>query len=209
MKYYVYISDSKVDMLLPQVPHEVKKKVATEWKLDLKIFGATRKEERETHDNRVARLEAVVSFIEEFGNVGSADEPGEYVEDTLPMRWGPYGWWRGSSDSPLVYFGGETENTIIGLGGSSMHLLGNKGPSVASSHSATPSLMAYLGKELALDLGEDEDPYPPLQAVDLATSQMRGPQQTTHFLAKKLLFGPGTRGRKTLLATPLYVTLGD
>jgi hypothetical protein len=198
-------------MILPQIPHEVKKKVATEWRLDLKVFGSTRKEERETDDNRVARLEAVVSFIEEFGDVGSTDEPSEYVEDTLPMRWGPYGWWRGGSlDSPLVYFGGETENTIVGLGGSSKHLLGSTGPSSAHSHSATPSLMAVLGKELALDLGEDERPYPPLEAVWLATTQMEGPRQTMHFLAKKLLFGRSERGsRNVLLASPLYVTLAD
>ena len=66
MQYYVYISDSKVDMLLPQIPHDIRKKVATEWKLDLKVFGSTRKEEHETEDNRIARLEAVSSFIEEF-----------------------------------------------------------------------------------------------------------------------------------------------
>ncbi len=199
-------------MILPQIPHEVKKKIATEWKLDLKVFGSTRKEEHETDDNRVARLEAVVSFIVEFGDVGSADEPGEYVEDTLLMRWGPYGWWRGGSlDSPLVYFGGETEATIVGLGGSSKHLLGVSGQSSAHSHSATPSLMAVLGKELALDLGEDEHPFPPLHAVELATTQMVGPQQTMHFLAKRLLFGPVTRPRQrnVLLATPLYVTLAD
>ncbi len=37
-KYYIYISDAKMDMLLPQVPHGLKKKVATEFKLK-RLFG--------------------------------------------------------------------------------------------------------------------------------------------------------------------------
>lgn len=62
MKYYIYISDAKVDMLFPQVPHDIKKKVATEWKMDLKLLSAARKVETESEDNRIARLETVVDF---------------------------------------------------------------------------------------------------------------------------------------------------
>jgi hypothetical protein len=29
MKYYIYISDAKVDMLVPQLPHDIKKKVVS------------------------------------------------------------------------------------------------------------------------------------------------------------------------------------
>ena len=38
MKYYIYISDAKVNMLLAQIPHNIKKKVATEFKIDLKVI---------------------------------------------------------------------------------------------------------------------------------------------------------------------------
>jgi hypothetical protein len=38
MKFYLYISDAKIDMLLPQIAHEAKKKIATEFGFDLKIF---------------------------------------------------------------------------------------------------------------------------------------------------------------------------
>lgn len=108
MKYYVYISDAKVDMLFPQVPHEIKKKVALEFKMDLKLLSESRKTETESDDNRIARLETVVDFIREFGNVGTVDEPNEYIEGILPMRWGPY-MNNNGIDSPVVYFGGETE----------------------------------------------------------------------------------------------------
>jgi hypothetical protein len=75
-------------MLPPQVPHELKKKVAFEFKLDLKLLSASRRSETEGADDRIARLETVVNFIRETGDIGSVDAPREYVEDALPMKWG-------------------------------------------------------------------------------------------------------------------------
>jgi len=117
MKYYLYISDAKVDMLLPQIPHELKKKVATEFGFDLKILTAKRKVETEYGDDRIARLETVVEFIRRYGNLGSVDEPNEYIEGTLPMRFS-------IASENVAYFSGRTEKTLLGLGGSSKHLIG-------------------------------------------------------------------------------------
>ncbi len=86
MKYYIYISDTKVDMLFPQVPHDIKKTVATKFGLDIKLFSASRKTETESEENRITRLEAVLEFIREYGNLGSTDDPDDYFEDVLPMR---------------------------------------------------------------------------------------------------------------------------
>jgi hypothetical protein len=44
MKYYVYISDAKIDMLLPQVPHEVKKKMASEFGFDFKLLKGSKRQ---------------------------------------------------------------------------------------------------------------------------------------------------------------------
>lgn len=222
MKYYIYISDAKVDMLLPQVPHDIKKKVATEFGIDLKLLTAKRKTEEETDENRISRLETVVKFIQEYGNVGRVDEPDQYVADTLPMRWGPYGWGAAS----YVYFGGETNKTILGLGGSIHHVIGNVGNSPASSASATPNLLSYLRKHVETHESEvknDEDDelisFPAgweLRAIHLATTGMQGPLQQLEFLAKRLLHGPNPypetdRGAdvQVLLATPLYVAMAD
>ncbi len=85
MKYYVYISDAKVDMLLPQITQEQKKKLATEFKIDLKILSASRKTETEMDDNRITKLEAVCEFIRQYGNLGTVDAPDEYIEDSMPL----------------------------------------------------------------------------------------------------------------------------
>lgn len=217
MKYYIYISDSKVDMLLAQIPHEQKKKIATEFKVDLKLLSASRRAEAEDESNRFTRVEAVATFIREYGNVGSVDAPDEYVEGDMLMRWGPYLNTSAFSrdDSPLVYFGASTDRTIIGLGGSAKHVIGNTGPSSTHSHSITPMLIGYLKANLEPGGGEDlpgRMDTEPLWAVSLATEQMKGPEQRLEFLAKRLLYGrpPGSNsGQKILLATPLYVAMAD
>jgi hypothetical protein len=224
VKYYIYISDAKVDMLFPQVPHDIKKKVATEWKMDLKLLSASRRVETEGEDNRIARLETVVDFIREYGNVGSVDEPDEYVEDALIMRWGDYGFQ--VKDNPVVYFGGETTKTVVGLGGSMKHLIGNSGSCSVDSHSFTPLLLNFLSRELGLQEGNGgleavpsrfKETFTPTKAVELATLQMMGVQQNVEFMAKRLAYGsaemfnenPALRARHVLLASPLYVAMVD
>ena len=86
MKYYLYVSDAKVDMLIAQIPHDTRQRIANEFKIDLKIVSASRKTDRTAGDNRFARLETVVGYIREYGNVGSVDEPDEYIEGSLRMQ---------------------------------------------------------------------------------------------------------------------------
>jgi hypothetical protein len=217
MKYYIYVSDAKVDMLLPQIPHEARQRIAFEFKFDLKLLSASRRSETETDDNRFNRLEAVAAFIREYGNLGTVDAPDEYIEGTLEMNWGPYGGEAFDTESPLIYFGGVTEQTIVGLGGSAKHLIGSNGSSQPHSHSATPFLVHRLIKELGSSLSHEEGSRPnedsdywSLRAAELATTQMKGPKQQVEFLAKRLLYGKGySKKKKILLATPLYVAMAE
>jgi len=228
MKFYVYISDAKVDMLLPQVPHDVKKKVAMEFGIDLKVLTAKRITEVESEENRISRLETVVKFIQESGNVGTVDKPAQYIEGTLPMRWGPYDT-LGNAKPSFAYFGGETDKTVLGLGGSLHHVMGNVGTSDPSypSASVAPFLLSYLGKELAAGPSESKgeetsgaqahsDEELAGLAVHLATRGMKGPLQRLEFLAKRLFQAPIPRPERdshpemhVLLATPLYVAMAD
>jgi hypothetical protein len=135
MKYYLYISDAKVDMLYPQIPHDSKSRVSTELGFDVKFAKASRKVEKESEDNRYTRLEAVVQFIEDSGALGSLDNPGEYVRATLPMRFAPWGRkgkvqdrYGGSvsrASAQFVCFVGKSASHYILLWGSWKHVLGN------------------------------------------------------------------------------------
>jgi hypothetical protein len=230
VKYYIYVSDSKVDMLFPQVPHEIKKKIATEWKIDLKILSASRKSETEAEENRVVRLEAVTSFIQEYGNIGSIEEPADYIYGTLDMKWASLP----AADVPVVYFIASTGNTYLCLAGSPKHMLGNlHGESGYVSSSATPLMVHHLAQCLE---SQDMSGGPltdanlellrknnygkaasftgtqlALETVRRAVVELSGPEQQFEFLAKRLLEGqpPGDGTKKCLLLSPLYLALAS
>jgi hypothetical protein len=237
MKYYVYISDAKVDMLLPQIPHEDKRRIATELKIDLKILSAARKTEADIEDNRIKRLEAVCNFISEYGNVGSVDEPDEYIAGTLLLNWGDIRYWK-FEDANAVFFTGETEQSYVGLGGSAKHVIGstsNKDHYMANStfphlvyvlirsfeNTLIPSDKSLLLKcRKLLEEVEIKSHKPPLTeskiehlALDaLGYAVMYGqsmlPAQRLEFLAKRLFYGRNPK-KKYILATPIYVAMAD
>lgn len=216
-------------MLLPQIPHDTKRTIATEFKLDIKIFGAARRTETVTEEDRIFRLETVAEHIYTNEDVGTIDQPATYFEGILPMRWGPFALNRFPADrdekSPIVYFAGSTGKTLVGLGGSSKHVIGNVGPSHPTDWlgSVAPILFQLLmhsatNEEHELNDQDDEIATTNLyilgRKMTTAFQEMGGPDQHLEFLAKKILAGEtmsNTRdGERFLtLGTPLYVALAE
>jgi|SRR5271157_940478 len=219
MKYYIYISDTKVDMLFPQVPHDVKKKVSTELGFDLKVLSAKRKVESESDENRILRLETVVEFIRKYGKIGSVDEPGEYVEGTQPLRmlYPTY-----NDKYAAVYFAGHTDRTAFGLGGSLKHMIGagfDPNPPIIS-RSVGYMMLYYLTKNPEISWTGDRLETGGLDLVVKAAQVEGGVYQNVEFLAKKLVFENFERRgivwssyegswTQILLASPLYLALAD
>lgn len=206
-QYYLYVSDSKVDMLLAQIdPTRIGKRTA-EVGVTLSFFTAKRSVESSVEAARFARLERVVRYLQDFGDLGPIDAPGQFFGGVMPVRWGSF---HGTS---LVYFGGETERTVVGLGGSGKHVLGTSGQpdEHALARSVMPSLLDGLAAEpeigelLGVGTGADEDV---LRAVELAAAGLRGPVQNVEFVAKRLLHGQ-LGNKNVVLGTPLYVALLD
>src|SRR6185437_7872685 len=132
-------------MLYQQVASSGKDKKSIEWGVDLKAFKFIRKSEEEGEPDRDDKLKIILRELDEAELVGTIDEPKEYVKGTLPIRWGLFrDWGRPMEEPPLVYFGGRTETTVFGFGGSSRHVVGNAGASATGSRSVTPSLVAHL-----------------------------------------------------------------
>jgi hypothetical protein len=222
-RYYIYVSDAKVDMLLPQLNPSFRRKRTVEWNLNLKMFGAKRGTETTLGDNRISRLEAVVKYLEDHGDLGSVDRPGQFFRGSLPMRWGPAGEWY--EDPDLFYFAGSTDETILGLVGSTAHVIG-----VASDRQGAST--GYAIGPLIEALRDDRDvgdfPQDPtaqispeqgaINAVHYTTTIFPGPEQNLEFIAKRLIRGksllpdepdnPRTE-KSVLLGTPLYVAQMD
>jgi hypothetical protein len=214
MKYYLYISDAKVDMLLPQISEDAKRKVATQFGIDMKIFTAKRTVERDEGADRIARLEAVVQHIREYGNVGTVDEPDEYIDDMLPMRFMST---NPKVSSDLIYLSGHTQTTIIGLGGSAIHVIGSRpaGDKCWMSNSNTLILihsLPHILRDEGVPQDEEEDALWPV--VNLEIDGPKTPYENFEFLAKRLVTNRQTVAGKpkvwnVILATPLYIAKAD
>jgi hypothetical protein len=224
MKYFIYISDTKIDMLYAQVPRRLLEKIAIELNIDLKLMGtgvATTIKSNQPEETRYSKLRLVTEYVEKHLPLGWIDAPDSYFKGSLPMRWGVY---PERDTSPFVlYFGGSTDHTILGLTGSPQHILGNRNNSsttvmehVSPSVWAFPSLIFILQgeKNIADPIPPPSTGIPPARLVEHATTRMTGPTQDLEFLAKTLWRGPRQmdahqEGNQlaVLLGSPIYVAL--
>ncbi|MGH8919364.1 MAG: DUF7019 family protein, partial [Actinomycetes bacterium] len=203
------------DMLLPQVDPAFTRTRSSEAQFNLKIFSAKRAVSSADVD-RTARLERVIRHLEDHGALGTVDEPRQFFWGSLAVQWGPF-----AADPALVYFGGRTAHTILGLGGSSSHVLG---PALDPAHdqglrySLTPWMLNGLAADpeikTLLETGKGRPERAALEAVELANDSLRGPEQKVEFVAKRLPHGPSPYsgspvGMSVLLGSPLYVALVD
>jgi hypothetical protein len=198
-KYYLYISDSKVNMLYAQ--------------------GGSG---TDTRRNTTDKLDAVLADLARSERIGTVDQPKEYFAGTMPMRWGPCAFpaFPQLTPSPLVYFGGETATTIVGLGGSATHVIGEVGSTAAGLHSCLPYFILQLRRELGESLPANiplQFGDPSLIAVFVATTSGKGPSQELEFVAKRLAHGPlpakwarpEQDAKSILVGTPLYVAMNS
>lgn len=208
-KYYVYISDAKVDMMLSQIDPGFARVRETEAKAGVSMLGFSRKV-TDSRSDRIVRLERVLRHLQDYGDIGAVDEPGQFFGGILPMRMSVLG-------PETVYFGGATEWTEVGLGGSPMHL---EGPAISppdavqagpGSHAAgiLNSLITEIGEENGREGAFDDDEATSRAVRDFNRS-LRSPLQNVEILAKRLAHVPSpTDGQAVLLGSPLYVALAD
>jgi hypothetical protein len=214
IRYYLYISDAKIDMLLPQ------------------IAGASSTNAvPRTEEARIQRLNVVLHHVERNSRIGTIDEPGEYIHGVEKLLWGHFH----QSDlpdsattPPIVAFYGTTPKTALLMCGTTRHMVGShqpEHPRFSSSHAAY--LLNELSRAVELEESAPDSSFHrdsgtsegqrlstdghelPLSLIDNARGCIYGVEQRLEFLAKPLLSGPGRDGtHQCLLASPLYVALG-
>ena len=226
LKHYIYVSDTKVDMLAAQVPRKLRDRIAADLQLDLKVLAVSLKQ-APGEETRYSKVALITRYLSDHAEIGTPDLPKAYFAGSLPMRWGelrdaPQAEQKGPS---AVYFVGETEATVVALGGSMVHVLGTA-TSVEDremSRSLGPSLLALLRvnakDEFAYD--EDDDDWDHYErslqknASGFLNSPHRrlAPEEPVEFLARRLRYWPsggqheGTQA--ALLGSPIWVAYGD
>jgi hypothetical protein len=224
MEYFIYASDAKVDMLLPQIPEKMKGKFALELGVNVGVFSAKMKGEEDLglKSDRFSRLNAVIKYLKNSEEIGSVDDPKSWIEGTEQLRI-VYP----TEHKEAVFFVGQSKEKIrITLAGSAAYLT-SKGTGVI--HDVGWSFLPDLLIQLRMVVGAFENPEIEDRRLELLTQctttemesewmgwlaslerNARGPSMTLKFLARRLLTGvDADAGRKVLLGTPLYVAYAD
>jgi hypothetical protein len=179
VKYYLYISDAKVEMLGGQLRRGLGGIVAG-WKVDVAAGPASiGAEGRSVDPNRYKQLERIARHIRKHEDCGTIDHPGAFVFDTLKVRWGPF-----SADDRIVFFSGVTQKTVFALGGSSPHLLQAPKPETAA-YPHTGSATGILVRALLREFGHTDNPNydagaPKFDGALLAAVTMLGEDLRSH-----------------------------
>jgi hypothetical protein len=192
LRYLVYASDAKIEMLFEQIDLDTKKHISAEINVNLKIASLTLRQADDPAKTREYKLRIVEHYIDAHHQVGSIEEPGdEYFRGEMDMRWGYL------ADN-TVYFRGSEGSYSVCLVGSRHHVIGEKTPTDIAwlPVSNLPAMHSVLALEV-LRLGAN-------RFKDMIS---RFPKQHFEFLAVMLEEKTQVPGvdKNAVLGTPLYV----
>ncbi|MFG3341335.1 DUF7019 family protein [Glycomyces sp. NPDC048151] len=215
LRYYYYVSTTKVRMLSDQMVSRRPVKRSTEAGFSVKLFSAKRTVET-ADDTEASLLDRVIEQLHVDGEIGTVADPAGYFHGQGLMRWNVIG----TPETGLAaVFAGEIEGTTVVLGGSDRHLLSAPGSDEQSlpSSSLPPVLLDRLETMSALEdertrglIDDVAGSGSEAETVFRAAEALDGPQQPLEFTATTLHEGHVTvdgRTRRVLLGSPLYVAL--
>lgn len=215
LRYFLYISDAKLDMLYDQIDKGALRRIRAEVSVNLKLASVRLTQEPQAPvATRIAKLRVVEAFIDKYHSVGSNQSPGdEYFRGQMDMQWG---WLEVGGElpsRPVVMFRGRDEGGFVMLAGSRRHVIGEQqevSGRNAEAWSALPSIIAGIGEHISvmpewgewirgvragtINAGPSEEAAavfdPPESYVDAAANiALSAPYQSVEFLAVPLVEG--------------------
>lgn len=217
MRYYLYISTSKIDMLAPQISSGNKKKISFEFGFDVKILNSLFKTEKSIEDNTIKKLNLIENYLYQNNYVGdlSSDRPWIKI-NAINARLCSFA----DFDLGVLYICDELDNTIIAIGGSPEHLIGKVQQPLQRFHAT--SLLAGIAYSLENFLVTGDSTMKTnskvFKSIDGANYygkllssiySIGGLQnQKISFLAK-ILKKVDYDNKTYLIATPLFISLDD
>jgi hypothetical protein len=214
-RFYIYVSDAKVDMLLAQIPKGRLAGVAAELTIDLKLLRLT-VSSREAPETRFSRVAVVSRYLDDAGVVGPTDGGRMYLaEEAVPMRWGLVG--RDKVQS-IAFFAGESGDTRVFLTGSPHHVVG-VGPLAPVGRgqpgSYQPPLNVYYDvfedwdepQELSAAEYDYADQFEAEMGLDLGSIAPGRPVERLSFVARRIHGGRDRNGRRAVFGSPIWVAI--
>ncbi|MEU7580411.1 SAVMC3_10250 family protein [Streptomyces sp. NPDC041068] len=208
MRYYLYVSGAKLDMLYEQIPPKLLKRLAVEAKVDLKVLSVSVQSPR-AEASAYDRLDIVEAYLEREFDVSWMTEPRPWFRGDLGLRIAGYG-----SPAGPTFMTGREGDTVVALIGSGHHLIGQRTApdTIQAAFSNLPSLFRLVQDHAeANGLAPNEDEA--LDQVLRFSRSLTVPPVFSEFLARRLLSGTvtGQDGRElqVVVGTPLYVAMAD
>ena len=213
MRYYRYLSKTKILMLADQLPAKSKKKVSAALGFDLGMLSGSISTERESiHSALPSLAEEIERHLDSQGLVGSIESDSPWARSSAQL-------WLHEETYALAFCSVEISYPLICLGGSSQHLIG--APQGTSEPASGPEeiqdlMIRFGGQELdGSRFRRDEEAEIRRRRRSIGDLVFHVVKEWGHtampvgvsFLAKRLLDGRTSRGLPVFVGTPLYVCL--
>lgn len=219
-RHFLYISDTKLDMLFDQIPKHVLGQITAEVSVNLKVVNIRLVAAGVRDSVRSDKLAVVERYIDKHFHVGSTQEvgPDGYFRGVMEMQWGFIGEesWNGVSQAPVVIFKGREGPSTVVLGGSRRHVIGSPGGlREIRSGSALPDIVTTLleySHDCELQSGggdlEQRRFNQPGAAWDAEHLSLTGPSQRVEFLATRWTeetLGTSDSEHHVIIGSPWYM----
>jgi len=182
IKYFTYISSTKIAMLYPQIPRSF---------LD---------EQELRGDELPLKCHAVTEYLRQNVTLGTIASPSTYISDIVSLQYGVVSD-ESSDEFDIAFFGGNVDNIKFGLIGASSSMIGGVEAS-SVKHVEYYYTMGFLSGLIDTDIAENEPlPYELFsKAVEFALGAIPQHTYSCEFIAKTIYQGP-----ELVVATPIYV----
>lgn len=198
MRYYLYLSKNKIDMLFGQISRPSLEKIKGEIKFNTGIFSASLGAEMKTDNNYYAKLEVLEAYLNEQG-IGNLSRTGPFIRDTAVLKYGGVCEYA----SEIAFFGNNLGTKKLALIGSMTSLIGAVDTAEAN-HALYYYTLKFMNEALEQDRPlSDNLPYMGKleAAIDIALRAMPENDTRLDFLARVL-----HSSHRLVVATPIYVS---
>ncbi|MBD2054566.1 hypothetical protein H6F88_00725 [Oculatella sp. FACHB-28] len=200
MKYYIYISRTKVDMLYAQLPPEFLKGISAELTINVGVLSGTLKGTPNENDGSLPqRLHAVSQYINRHEDTGTVTSPGKYISGTTSLKYGIVSEYA----ADIVFFGGIVSGKTLALIGSSTSVIGEADRADAN-HSLSYYTLEFLKGAIETEENRDEQSDVFSKAAWAGLKALPPITYNLEFVAKVL-----HKEKELVIGTPIYVAMVD
>lgn len=210
IKYYLYLSKVKIDMLWGQISMNDRESISAELKVNLGVLSAGIKSQ-DKEETIYSQLKVVSEYLRKNNHIGTLHNTDKFFKGTMDMSWQELSFYTDPNfKEKMVLFSGVDEKTgkIVGLVGSATHIIGMKNIEPASLGYAKPSFWMKISEEL--NPPSEEEIFDNIGDV-YAQINYQGrrrkdgpPKQKLEFIAKTYISKDGF-----ILGSPIYVAESD